>query len=187
MFTVLQSTLAAAAFGALTNAPFWVQQTQDPFFPHYDVHIVDGEFDATTGGSLSLKSANKTFADTTLTVGPAWRQTGSQTFSNISATFAEKSTKDYTGLAVCTVYPGQQTTVQQLTWHDQAGGFAAGLIAGTAPPPPPPPPPTCGTSYNATTCKAVAGCEWCVSKDKAHALCFDATNPPPSAGWTCTK
>ena len=131
---------AAAALGGLTslqNAPFFVQQTVDPFFPKNDVHFVNGEFDATTGGSLSLKSANHTFTDTTLTINPAWRQSGWMTYSNISATFAEKTTKDYTGLAICTVYPGQQPMLQQLTWHGHTqagtGNFAAGLIAGTAP------------------------------------------------------
>ena len=51
----------------------------------------------------------------------------------------------------------------------------------------PPTPTSCPTATNSTQCHAVSGgeCKWCVSKDKAHSLCFAADKVPAPSAWDC--
>jgi len=147
---------------------------------HGDIHMISGTADD-TGGLLTVHVVNGSIPDYTIHMQPvAQAQYGERKLN---------ATLECGGAPlVCQGFASCNTTACDdflLTFGPGSRSLAVDLDRGPNPPPPPPPPPTCGTSFSPSACKAVAGCEWCVSKDKLHALCFDKSSPPPAAGWSC--
>jgi hypothetical protein len=146
---------------------------------HRDIHQISGTVDD-TGGVLTVHVVNGSIPDYSIHVGAA----GSSERTLNATLMCDKTPLVCRGFASCNTTACEDFL---LTFGPIGQSLAVDLDRGPNPPPPPPPPASCYNSFSSAACKAVGGCEWCVTKDKLHALCFDASKPPPAAGWTCTK
>ena len=156
------------------NVSYHVVSSSISVLPRNDVHVLSGDA-PDQGGDISARSLNNTVQPYTITFGPLddrFQRTMKTTLQG-----AGGSSQTVTGAAVC---PSTIPDVEcfQLNWLTPG---SAELIFN-----PPPPPPKCGDAHTKANCSAVAqgACEWCVSDDKSHALCFDKSNVPAS-GWKC--
>ena len=167
------------------------------------------QIDNMDGGSISVSNANGTFASTQMIFTEQYKRSIS-TFeweANVTITL----NKDISGQAAETItgfatfFPqggatGKIACNELVFRSSKSGSFDQALwIRGPNPPPTPAPAPgpgpaprpphtpQCEGIYNKSACDSAKTCEWCLSTDQHHALCFASKSATKldSKKWSC--
>ena len=139
------------------KATYHVGTSEDTtHFPLHDVHVLDGTLGA-RAGSVSMHSANGTYADTQLHFGPIEAHSGPVYHRNISATLAV-SGKATTFHGRAFFFGPPLNRCDQLLWQASGAHGLPQLIAAVqyGPNPPPPPPEGNCTIYKSISSLAPA-------------------------------